>query len=111
MAMLVRHDSVVTADWTTSDASWTSYIPLSEIWSCNIWHLRQSLWEPGGKDKSSQGLSPQSGETNRDVGLRMRSGLHGSKEYDVLEEDGTAQTGSEPAHSMPTESKVSGGLS
>jgi len=41
----------------------------------------------------------------------MRSGLHGSEEYDVLEEDGTAQTGSEPAHSMPTESKVGGGLS
>lgn len=41
----------------------------------------------------------------------MRSGLHGSEEYDVLEEDGTAQTGSEPEHSMPTESKMGGGLS
>lgn len=32
-------------------------IPLLEIWSCNAWHLRQSLWEPVGKDKPSQGLS------------------------------------------------------
>lgn len=86
MAMLIRHDSVLTADWT-SDASWTHYNPLSEIWSCNIWHLRQSLWEPGGKDKPSQAkawVSPQSGERNWEAGLRMKSGLHGSEEYDVL---------------------------
>lgn len=42
----------------------------SEIWSCNVRHLRQSiLWEPVGKDKPSQGLSqvkacPQSRQTN-----------------------------------------------
>lgn len=84
MAMLIRHDSVVTADWTTSDASWIHYNPLSEIWSCNIWHLRQSLWEPGGKDKPSQGLSLSTVWRNWEAGLRMKNGLHGSEEYDVL---------------------------